>query len=45
MRYKILAIAAIAAAISAPGATFAQTVGIVTDAPGITVEQRPAFRE
>jgi len=45
MRYKILAIAAVAAAISAPGATFAQTVGIVTDAPGITVEQRPAFRE
>jgi hypothetical protein len=45
MRYKILAIAAVAAAISAPGATFAQTVGIVTDAPGITVEQRPGFRE
>jgi hypothetical protein len=45
MRYKILAIAAVAAAISAPGATFAQTVGIVTDTPGITVEQRPAFRE
>jgi uncharacterized protein DUF1236 len=45
MRYKILAIAAVAAAISAPGAAMAQTVGIVTDAPGIGVEQRPAFRE
>ncbi len=45
MRYRILAIAAVAAAIGAPGTTFAQTVGVVTDAPGIAVEQQPAFRE
>jgi hypothetical protein len=45
MRYRILAIAAVAAAIGAPGATFAQTDGVVVDAPGIAVEQRPAFRE
>ncbi len=45
MRYRILAIAALTAAIGAPGATFAQTVGVVGDAPGIAVEQRPAFRE
>lgn len=45
MRYRVLAIAAVAAAIGAPGATFAQTVGVAVDAPGITVEQRPAFRE
>ena len=55
MRNNILAIAALAAAIGAPAAAFAQndvTVGaapgpgvIVGDAPGIAVEQRPAFRE
>ena len=55
MRNNILAIAALATAISAPAAAFAQsdvTVGvaprpgvIVGDAPGIAVEQRPAFRE
>lgn len=46
MRYRILAIAAVAAAISAPGAALAQTVGVVVgDGPGIAVEQRPAFRE
>jgi len=55
MRNNILAIAALAAAISAPAAAFAQsdvTVGVaprpgavVGDAPGIVVEQRPAFRE
>src|ERR1041385_1344603 len=45
MRYRILAIAAVAATIGATGATFAQTVGVVGDVPGITVEQRPAFRE
>ena len=52
MQYRILAIAAVAAAISAPAATFAQTVGIapgpgvaVTESAGIAVEQRPAFRE
>ena len=60
MRNNILAIAALAAAISAPATAFAQsdvTVGvapgpvapgsgvIVGDAPGIAVEQRPAFRE
>ena len=44
MRYRILAIAAVAAAIGGPGATFAQTVGVVGDVPGIAVEQRPAFR-
>ena len=55
MRNNILAIAALAAAVSAPAAAFAQsdvTVGvapgpgvIVGDAPGIVREQRPAFRE
>jgi hypothetical protein len=56
MRNRILAIAAIAGAISAPMAAQAQsdTVGIVRggssvivsdDAPGIAVDQRPAFRE
>lgn len=56
MRNNILAIAALAATtIGAPAAAFAQsdvTVGvapglgaIVGDAPGIAVEQRPAFRE
>ena len=55
MRNNILAIAALAAMIGAPAAAFAQsdvTVGvapgpgvIVGDAPGIAVEQRPAFRE
>ena len=52
MQHKILAIAAIAAAIGAPGATLAQTVGVapgpgvaVTESEGIVVEQRPAFRE
>src|SRR5215813_3622697 len=45
MRNRILAIAAVAAAIGAPTATPAQTVGVVTDAPGIAVEHRPAFRE
>ena len=55
MRNNILAIAALAAAISAPAAAFAQsdvTVGVARgpavvegDAPGIVVDQRPAFRE
>jgi hypothetical protein len=54
MRNRILAIAAIAGAISAPIAAQAQsdTVGvvrggsvIVDDGNGIAVEQRPAFRE
>jgi hypothetical protein len=56
MRNKILAIAAIAGAISAPIAAQAQseiTTGVVRggsvmvddDLDGITVEQRPAFRE
>jgi hypothetical protein len=55
MRNKILAIAAIAGAISAPIAAQAQTVttGVVRggsvivndDLDGIAVEQRPAFRE
>jgi hypothetical protein len=52
MQHRFLAIAAVAAAISAPTATFAQTVGIapgpgvaVTSSEGIAVEQRPAFRE
>lgn len=52
MQHKILAVAAIAAAIGAPAASSAQTVGVapgtsvvITDAPGIAVEQRPAFRE
>jgi hypothetical protein len=56
MRNNLLAIAALAAAIGAPATAFAQsdmTVGmapgpgvVVTgDAPGITTDQRPAFRE
>ena len=54
MRNKILAIAALAAAIAAPIAAQAQsdTVGIVRggtviigDSEGIVAEQRPAFRE
>jgi hypothetical protein len=51
MRNKIFAIAAIAAAIGAPMAAQAQseiTTGVVrggTDAAGISVEQRSAFRE
>ena len=51
MRNNILAIAAIAAAISAPIAVRAQTVGvapgatIIEDEPGLPVEQYPAFRE
>ncbi len=55
MRNRILAIAAIAGAISAPVAAQAQsdTVGIVRggavviydDVDGIAVDQRPAFRE
>jgi hypothetical protein len=52
MRNRILAIAAIAAAIGTPIAAQAQgTVGVVrgdsvvVDSGGIAVEQRPAFRE
>jgi len=55
MRNRIFAIAAIAAAIGAPIAAQAQseiTTGVVhgdsvvvTDAEGIAVDQRPAFRE
>ena len=46
MRHRILAIAAVAAAIAAPGATLAQTVGVaVGDGRGIAVEQRPAFHD
>jgi hypothetical protein len=56
MRNRILAIAAIAAATAAPLAAQAQsdTVGVVrgsgvvvqdVDSQGITIEQRPAFRE
>jgi len=56
MRNRILAIAAIAAAISAPVAAQAQseiTTGVVRggsviindDVDGIAVDQRPAFRE
>jgi len=46
MRNKIVAIAAIAGALAAPVAAQAQTVGIVRgDSEGITIEQRPAFRE
>jgi hypothetical protein len=52
MRNRILAIAAIAAAISTPIAAQAQgTVGVVrgdsviVDSGGIAVEQRPAFRD
>ena len=54
MRYRLLAIAAIAGAMTAPIAAQAQdvvTTGvgrgpvIVTDDEGIAVDQRPAFRE
>jgi hypothetical protein len=56
MRYRILAIAAVAGAISAPVAAQAQsaiTTGVVRggnvivndDVDGIAVDQRPAFRE
>ena len=56
MRNRILAIAAVAAAIGAPMAAQAQgemTTGVVRggtvimndDLPGIAVDQRPAFRE
>jgi hypothetical protein len=52
MRNNILALAAIAAALSAPIAVRAQTVGvapgstvIVEGAPGIAVDTFPAFRE
>ena len=47
MRNRILALAAIAAAIGVPAVASAQseiTTGVVRD-PGIVVEQRPAFRE
>jgi Protein of unknown function (DUF1236) len=49
---RIVVIAALAAAIGAPIAAQAQTVGVVpgpgvavTESGGITVDQRPAFRE
>ena len=49
---RIVVIAALAAAIGAPIAAQAQTVGIapgpgvaITDSGGIAVDQRPAFRE
>jgi len=56
MRNRLLAIAAIAGALSAPGAVLAQdvvTTGVVRGGPvivnddfaGIAVDQRPAFRE
>ncbi|VIO78383.1 hypothetical protein CI1B_74110 [Bradyrhizobium ivorense] len=54
MRNRLLAVAAVAAAITVPAvAAQAQTVGIVRGGPpvaveddyGLTVEQRPAFRE
>jgi len=54
MRNRILAIAAIAGALSAPISAQAQTVGIAPgsssvivneDVDGIAVDQRPAFRE
>jgi hypothetical protein len=53
MRNRIIAVAAVAAAIAVPAvAAQAQTVGVVGGGPvvvdeneGITVEQRPAFRE
>ena len=47
MQNRILAIAAIAAAIAAPVAAQAQseTVAVVREGPVIAVEQRPAFRE
>src|SRR5712692_7609079 len=44
MRNRILAIAAIAGAISVPVAAQAQNV-IIDDDVGIAVDQRPAFRE
>ncbi|HEX9588623.1 MAG TPA: DUF1236 domain-containing protein [Bradyrhizobium sp.] len=44
MRNRILAIAAIAGAISVPVAAQAQSV-IIDDDVGIAVDQRPAFRE
>ena len=52
MRNRILAIAAIAGALTAPVAAQAQTVGVTTggtvvvgEHEGIVSEQRPAFRE
>lgn len=52
MRNNILAVAIVAAAVAAPIAARAQTVGeapgtsvIVEGAPGIAVESYPAFRE
>jgi len=52
MRTRILAIAVITAAIGAPIAAQAQTVGVapgpgvaVTESEGIAVDQRPAFRQ
>lgn len=52
MRNRILALAALAAAVGAPVAAQAQadvTIGrapvVVESGPGIAVEQRPAFRE
>jgi hypothetical protein len=53
MQYRMIAVAAVAAALGAPVATSAQTVGVapggppvaVTESQGIVVEQRPAFRE
>jgi len=53
MRNRILAIAAIAGAISVPVAAQAQTTGVVrggtviidNDVEGIAIDQRPAFRE
>lgn len=52
MQSRILAVAAVAAALGAPVAASAQTVGIapgpgvaVTESQGIVVEQRPAFRQ
>ncbi len=53
MQYRMIAVAAVAAALGAPVAASAQTVGVapggppvaVTESQGIVVEQRPAFRE
>lgn len=49
MRNRILALAALAAAIGSPVAAQAQTVGrapaVVDSGPTIAVEQRPAFRD
>lgn len=51
MRKTILSVAAVAAALSAPIAIHAQTVGVapggvvVEDEPGIAAEQFPAFRD